>query len=720
MSTFYVRKNGSGTHTTIQSAIYVAVNGDTVDIGEGTFNENVEISSKSITLQGAGKDKTIIQGKATNDIMSCSWFAGDSVLTAISAVAAQTGKSVSGTGITTCKISEVISDTQFRLETATPTSGNYTKTVVAYQTIAFSVAPTSGTFKLGYNGVDTASIAWNATAATIQTAIRAISGLATIVVTGTIASKLLTITFNGVASPFALSVSINALLPSSVLTPVLFEALVSGSSSVVLPNTTSVAVGHKVEGTGVNATITAWNATTKTATLSSPITQTGSDVVLAFRIHRNAISVTQITNPGNSSFPGSIMVSGNTEGLVIRNLRAIGFENSDLGQEAAALFMLTLAAPGHNNFLIDNCQLTAGGDCAFLHGSKPFLTNGTFQNCVIDGNTFTGSEPTDVPSFSTYISPAIISSIGASSSVVTFADMRGVILGRTFSSAGAFTSSATVTAISGNSVTINKVITGTVGASIDCTFGLTQYGVPNVPRNLFYLGTSSPLYNISNITFKNNLVSGGTGAVISATGSKSVFNCGVTINSIGGLIENNVFDGNFGAGSPNEMGVNYVLRSQQPNMVVQNNVNITSGGRGNSGYLIELGTSINNTTVDSLLIEVSQSASNPFVESIMEKGILKQISKVSSDAVFSDEANWIMVSFVFKHSSSSRRLVASFRSDFSKTKKTKLKPNMEIGDVFELQKIIISKSDRSHLVVKRSELSGASSLDFSLLAGSTV
>jgi hypothetical protein len=123
-----------------------------------------------------------------------------------------------------------------------------------------------------------------------------------------------------------------------------------------------------------------------------------------------------------------------------------------------------------------------------------------------------------------------------------------------------------------------------------------------------------------------------------------------------------------------------------------------------------------NTTIDRLLVEVSQSASNTFVESMMEKTALKAISKVSSDSVFSDETNWKLVSYVFKHSSSSRRLVFSFRSSFDSSKKTKLKPNMKAGDRFELQKIIISKSDRSHLVVKRSELSEASSFDFDLLA----
>jgi hypothetical protein len=134
---------------------------------------------------------------------------------------------------------------------------------------------------------------------------------------------------------------------------------------------------------------------------------------------------------------------------------------------------------------------------------------------------------------------------------------------------------------------------------------------------------------------------------------------------------------------------------------------------GKANYQANSGTNI---TITRGLIAVAQASANSFVNSEMGKDVLKSISKVSSDAVFSNEANWKLVSFVFKHNSSSRRLVSSFTSDFSKTKKTKLKSNMKVGDGFELQKIIISKSDGTYLVLKRSEISGASGFDFSLLA----
>ena len=133
---------------------------------------------------------------------------------------------------------------------------------------------------------------------------------------------------------------------------------------------------------------------------------------------------------------------------------------------------------------------------------------------------------------------------------------------------------------------------------------------------------------------------------------------------------------------------------------------------GKANYQARSGTNI---TVTRSVIEVAQASANSFINSEMSKDVLKSISKVSSDAVFSNESNWKLVSYVFKHNSSSRRLVSSFKS-FDSAKKTKLKTNMKIGDVFQIHKIIISKSDRTFLVISRNEIADASGFDFSLLA----
>jgi hypothetical protein len=74
-STWYVSKTGNDANNgnslataklTIQAMINTGsvVNGDVIEIGSGTFIEQVVISSKSITLRGRGKDNTIIQAPA--------------------------------------------------------------------------------------------------------------------------------------------------------------------------------------------------------------------------------------------------------------------------------------------------------------------------------------------------------------------------------------------------------------------------------------------------------------------------------------------------------------------------------------------------------------------------------------------------------------------------------------------------------------------------------
>lgn len=80
------------------------------------------------------------------------------------------------------------------------------------QTVALSGIAASGTFKFSYGAASTAAINWNDNAATIQSAIRAISGLGSITVSGSIASQSLVITMTGVTDPLLLGENSNSLL----------------------------------------------------------------------------------------------------------------------------------------------------------------------------------------------------------------------------------------------------------------------------------------------------------------------------------------------------------------------------------------------------------------------------------------------------------------------------------------------------------------------------
>lgn len=56
-----------GDFSTIQEAIDVAAEGDTIEIAAGTYNEVLIIEKDRITLQGDGQDSTVISGNDTDD-----------------------------------------------------------------------------------------------------------------------------------------------------------------------------------------------------------------------------------------------------------------------------------------------------------------------------------------------------------------------------------------------------------------------------------------------------------------------------------------------------------------------------------------------------------------------------------------------------------------------------------------------------------------------------
>jgi hypothetical protein len=101
-----------------------------------------------------------------------------------------------------------------------------------------------------------------------------------------------------------------------------------------------------------------------------------------------------------------------------------------------------------------------------------------------------------------------------------------------------------------------------------------------------------------------------------------------------------------------------------------------------------------------------------------DKEALKQIASVAAHPLFSNEANWVMVSIVFKHNASIKRLVSGFKNDFTKTDNVKVQPDMVGGEVYELHEILISGTDREPILsIDRSEIANAASMDLTLADG---
>lgn len=100
---------------------------------------------------------------------------------------------------------------------------------VAVQSLAFSGVAASGNFVLEYGTSTTASLAWNSTAAQIQTALQALPGFSSVLVTGSIASETVQIQFAGQYGAVVLPT-----VPTNTLET-------SGSSSITITPTTVTA-----------------------------------------------------------------------------------------------------------------------------------------------------------------------------------------------------------------------------------------------------------------------------------------------------------------------------------------------------------------------------------------------------------------------------------------------------------------------------------------------
>ena len=387
-----------------------------------------------------------------------------------------------------------------------------------------------------------------------------------------------------------------------------------------------------------------------------------------------------------------IKVMDDSSSQVDGNASAI-YIGASVGNQGAS----KVTGTSSTGFSISDCEFVAVGDYAMLSDNNAAVGNGTVTNCLFSGKTFSG-----VNSVAGAVRQGVV--FQSANLPITFTnnslDMvcggmttANAYSGNQVATIDAYGSTVTGNSLKGRAINPSGVYFNLAGLalrmrggnatvsnnSIQGSGGFTTYGFLILPT---YTNLSGKTIPVDEVVIVSNRYFKCTQAHLYASDKHPV-------------------TGASSAAHWNELTGD---ASQINALLIAN---------GKANYQANSGTNI---TITRLLIAAAQASANSFITSEMGKDALKSISKVSSDAVFSNEANWRMVNFVFKHNSSSRRLVSSFRSNFDSSKKTKLKTNMKIGDGFQLHKIIISKSDRSHLVVKRSEIADASGFDFNLLA----
>lgn len=256
----------------------------------------------------------------------------------------------------------------------------------------------------------------------------------------------------------------------------------------------------------------------------------------------------------------------------------------------------------------------------------------------------------------------------------------------------------------GNITIKNCLISGKTFVGSNPSSG-NQFSVANVPRQLVtFQSVNLP------ITFINNRIEGATGGL--TTLGVASFNTAVTIDAPNSTVTGNTIKGTHGYG--------YALRVRGAGTTSSSNVNYSLSGNANSGYLIgptgaqtsgmNIGT---NSSITKGLVASTQASSGQKIISEMSKELVSALSSISSDAAFSSVSDWSMVSYVFKHTSSAKRLVSSFKS-FDGFKSTALKSGMASGEKFELHKIIVKNASGVLKVVKRADIQDASSFDITL------
>jgi len=458
-----------------------------------------------------------------------------------------------------------------------------------------------------------------------------------------------------------------------------------GATTLSFPGGTSgFAVGRFLSGSGLatNTRITSVSPTSITISAAATVAKTNQSVVMPL------IPSTIVVRGANHTIQDlKITAPQALESRCLADNGAIFFRNTGNGEAAAS------------GYILQDCIIEARGESAIMTDAAAGVGNGIIRRNIIQGQTFVGAAAAQVPAFGTMTKTGTV----LSARTIQFSDLSGITAPHAGNSQGSeITPGLRVASISGNIVTVTANIPDAVGTSRSFSFVNVQFNYPNVARQLVVIQGN----NIAT-QFLNNTVKGTTGSGIS-------FNTAVTIDSANSPVTSNILKGSFKFG--------YALRARGANSGtnVTSNVNYSLPGNENAGYLIgptgsqvagyTIGT---NSTVVKSLVSASQSVAGQPVATSLDKAQLKLVPKVSSSTAFSDDTTWELVSCIYKKVGGSQRMSISFR-DFSAQKLGKLKLGMSGGDSFELHKIIISKSDRTLLVLNRSDIADAPDNDFSL------
>jgi hypothetical protein len=431
-------------------------------------------------------------------------------------------------------------------------------------------------------------------------------------------------------------------------------------------DTSAYEVGRIVTATGIPANTRIVSKTISSLTISAATTQAATTArTVAMALQNDA----------------TIRVRG-TNG-VIRDMKFVGFDNPNPATEYTAIYFrnLALGSAAANGWEVFNCEFEANGEYAILTDYAAGVGNLNIHDNVISGKTFTGTNPATGNQFSVWNVPrqlVTIQSVNTGSILFQNNQITGTTGGLTVDGVQSFNTAITIDSV--GSIITGNVINTTSGYG----FGLRARGLNSSVENNVNMGTSAGYYILPNHSVG---VSVAVGTMVFTSSRYWICTQAHTSSAL-----------NSPTGAEGSLYWSEITLEQ-----------VNNSGDYGVGIAV-VGT--NNNVVD-VLVTISQSGSGQPMLFSMSKNMVKSLPQVAADAVFSDESNWKLVSFIFKKSSNAQRIVSSFR-DFEAEKSVNLKSGMVSGDDFELHKIIISKADRTLLVMKRDDIEDAQEFDFTL------
>lgn len=452
----------------------------------------------------------------------------------------------------------------------------------------------------------------------------------------------------------------------------------ASSTTISVPGgTTGFTVGQTVESGSLlpaNVKITAIEPTSITVSSPTASAQTNKTV-----LQRGRQATIQVRATGGT----------------IKDMKIVGFDTNVASNEMAGIYFRNLNQtwysqrdlPAAANFLVDNCHIEAVGEYALLSDSAAAVGNITVNNCYVSGKTFVGENPAGGDQFSVMNVPRQLVTFQSANLPITFTNnvVEGVTGGLKVDGNPQFNTAVTIDAR--NSTITNNTIRGTHG-----------YGYALRVRGYGTTVSGNKNYSLTTATQNANYY------VLPSWASGAAYAQDAVVFSSSKYWKAKQAHTSAAANSPTSASSATFWQE-----IVLAEVNATPG------LGVAQKTVGSNITIEALLVSPVQPSPSGNYQASMDKTQLAALPAVSSSSQFSSESSWAQVSYIYKNTSSAKRMIASFRGNYASSAASSMKLRGAVaGESYQLWKIIIRDSSRSLLTIRRSDIPDVSSLDFTV------